>query len=343
LKRKAFVYKLTVAMLAVFRVVDGASTTDVFPTREEAKKQYVRPAEAPYPSGNAPTAERVLLGKALFFDPRLSGSGSISCASCHNPGFSWGDGLPRAIGQERKQMKRRTPTVLNAAWAELLFWDGRAESLEEQALLPIQASGEMNLPLKKMLAAIVLNAGYQRLFAAAYPGEVVELRTVAKAIASFERTVVSGVAPFDFWVGGDEGAISEEAKRGFDLFNNKARCASCHTGWAFTDYGFHDIGTEGDDLGRGAELPKLEAMQHAFKTPTLRNVVERAPYLHDGSVASIEEAIDAYDRGGRVARNGVAPDVRPLHLTAAEKKAVVAFLHTLSSIDPPVAIPMLPH
>jgi cytochrome c peroxidase len=173
-----------------------------------------------------------------------------------------------------------------------LFWDCRAESLEEQALGPIAAVGEMNMPLEDLIPKVAAIEGYRRLFAMAYPGERLSGQTLAKAIATFERTVVSGLAPFDEWVAGQEEAIPESAKRGFVLFNDKARCAACHSGWNFTDGSFHDIGLPSADPGRGKFLPKITRMQHAFKTPTLRNVDHRAPYMHDGSVATLREVID---------------------------------------------------
>jgi cytochrome c peroxidase len=309
--------------------------------RSQWKKKYVRPAETPFPADNQLTTARELLGRTLFFDPRMSGSKFISCATCHNPGFSWGDGLPKGIGHGMKPLGRRTPTILNVAWSDLLFWDGRAESVEEQCLGPIQSPGEMNQDLGKMIELIQGIRGYRTLFQDAYPGEPIGAKTVARAIATFERTVVSGTAPFDEWVSGRESAISESAKRGFDLFNSKAMCQKCHDGWNFTDNGFHDIGVPSDDKGRGAKLP-LEAMQYAFKTPTLRNVTERGPYMHDGTEASLEAVIQLYDLGGRQKRPSLALEIKPLHLTAAEKADLVDFLQTLTSKDKPVEIPALP-
>jgi cytochrome c peroxidase len=311
-------------------------------SRAEAKQRYTRPSSIPFPKDNAFTPARELLGRTLFFDTRLSGSGWISCASCHNPSIGWGDGLPLAIGDGMKTLGRRTPTILNLAWEELLFWDGRSESLESQALDPIKAVGEMNLTREQLTAKVQSIPGYKPLFAAAYPGEPVEPDTIARAIANFERTVVSGTAPFDRWIAGDETAISENAKTGFDLFNTKARCAVCHEGWAFTDRGFHDIGVPGDDLGRGEHL-KLEAMQYAFKTPTLRNLTQRAPYLHNGSEPTLAAVIDFYDQGGKARRPSLSPELVPLKLTKAEKAALEEFLRTLSSVDAPVTIPVMPH
>jgi len=192
-----------------------------------------------------------------------------------------------------------------------------------------------------MIATIGAIPEYRSLFARAYPKDPVDASTVAKAIATFERTVVSGRAPFDAWISGQGNAISAEAKQGFDLFNTKAACAKCHSGWAFTDNGFHDIGIQGDDLGRG-KLLKLESMQHAFKTPTLRNADRRGPYMHDGSGATLEQVVDFYDNGGEDRRPSLSPEISALHLTAAEKHKLIVFLKTLTSVDRPVSVPLLP-
>jgi len=309
--------------------------------RAEWKTKYARPETIPFPDDNQLTNQRELLGRTLFFDPRLSGSQTTSCATCHVPARSWGDGLAKGRGQGGQPSARRTPTILNAAWSELLFWDGRAESLEEQALAPIAAPREMNQPLDKMIGTVAKIPGYRALFERAYPGEPVTPKTVARAIATFERTVVSGQAPFDEWIAGRESAISEDAKKGFDLFNTKAACQKCHEGWNFTDASFHDIGMPDDDPGRGALLP-IEAMQHAFKTPTLRNVDRRAPYMHDGSENTLEDVIELYDLGGRKKRPSLASEIVPLHLSAIEKANLVAFLKTLTSNDKAVEIPAMP-
>lgn len=305
------------------------------------KEKYARPAASVFPANNQFTPARESLGRTLFFDPRLSGSGFISCATCHNPGFAWGDALPKGIGDGMKSLKRHTPTILNSAYGDVMFWDGRADSLEEQALGPIQSAAEMNMPIGKAVERVSAISGYKPMFEKAYPGEPLNEKTIAKAIATFERTVVSGTAPFDRWIAGDEAAISPAAKHGFEVFNGKAGCAQCHSGWNFTDGGFHDIGVNDADLGRGALL-KLEAMQHAFKTPTLRNVEQRAPYLHNGSELCLGSVIEFYDRGGDAQRASLAPEIHPLHLTAAEKKDLWEFLSTLTSADKLPAIPTLP-
>jgi len=303
---------------------------------------YRRPAAIPYPDDNTSTPDRELLGRTLFFDPRLSGSGWISCASCHNPGLAWGDGLPRAIGHGMQQLGRRTPTILNLAWAPALFWDGRAESLEQQALGPIQAPGEMNMSLDALVARLNGIDGYRQLFARAYPRAGISQDTVAKAIATFERGVISGTAPFDRWIAGDERAIPAAAKRGFTLFNEKGRCATCHAGWRLTDDSFHDIGVQSDDEGRGRILPGIAPARFAFKTPTLRNVARRAPYLHDGSAATLADVVDLYDRGGLVRRPSLAAEIKPLDLTAQEKADLIEFMQTLTSRDIEVRVPALP-
>jgi cytochrome c peroxidase len=304
--------------------------------------KYRRPTTIPAPDDNAHTPEREALGKSLFFDPRLSGSNAISCASCHNPTLAWGDGLPRAIGHGRKTLGRRTPTLVNLAWADSMFWDGRAETLEEQALNPIQAPAEMNLNLDRMIEKLRAIPGYRELFARAYPDQPIGATTVALALAAFERQIVSGIAPFDRWVSGDDDAMPAAAHRGFALFNTKAQCAACHSGWRFTDDSFHDIGVTGTDRGRGAIHPHLDTIQYAFKAPTLRNVAQRAPYMHDGSVATLDDVIDLYDQGGLAKRPSLSAEIKPLGLTAEEKRDLVAFLQTLTSVDKTVDIPAPP-
>lgn len=343
LLRPGCLLTVSVSILVACSVGVTAETVAKPYDRAATKLKFQRPAKVPTPANNAITPPRVELGKALFFDPRLSASGITSCGSCHNPSFAWGDGLPRAVGHGMKTLGRRTPTILNVAWGELYFWDGRAGSLEEQALGPIKAEGEMNLPLDQMIAKVKAVAGYTPMFEAAYPGEGITEDTVAKAIATFERTVVSARAPFDEWIAGNEAAISETAKRGFDLFNTKAACVQCHSGWNFTDDGFHDIGLRSEDPGRGALLPQIESVQFAKKTPTLRNVNRRAPYMHDGSEATLEEVVRFYNRGGDAKRASLALHVKPLNLNGDEIKALCDFMATLTSEDAPVALPVLPN
>ncbi|HEY3845991.1 MAG TPA: cytochrome c peroxidase [Acetobacteraceae bacterium] len=310
-------------------------------SRADAMKDFVRPEATPFPASNPYEARKAQLGQMLFFEPRLSGSKWISCATCHNPSLSWGDGLPRGIGQGMKTLGRRTPTILNLAWADLVMWDGRKTGLEDQVFGPMTSAAEMNSSIDEVVGRISAIGAYQREFKKVFGDEGVSARTIPLAIATYERTIVSGKAPFDRWIGGDESAISDDAKRGFDVFTGKGNCAACHTGWNLTDNSFHDIGLPDKDIGRGEWL-KVQSMQHAFKTPTLRDVDRRGPYMHDGSLATLAEVIDHYDSGG-TERSSLSNEMRPLHLTAAEKQALLAFLGTLTSDDPPVTLPVLPN
>lgn len=323
--------------------IAGAATAGTVASKSRAdwNKEYVRPAEIPFPAENPYSASKAELGHKLFFDPRLSGNNYISCGTCHNPSFAWGDGLPKGIGNAMTVLGRRTPTILNLAWADSLMWDGRFDTLEEQVLGPMSAPVEMNQKLESIVAELEEIPEYRTLFNVSFPGKGISVENIAKAIATFERTVVSGVAPFDRWIGGDEQAISVSAKRGFDVFNGKANCAACHSGWNFTDGSFHDIGLPDADIGRGKQLPSIKVMQHAFKTPTLRNSVERGPFMHDGSQKNLYSVVRHYNEAG-VKRDSRSKDVYPLKLTAAEQDDLVAFMKTLSSEDPKVALPRLP-
>ena len=183
------------------------------PGMDAMKAQYRRPATIPFPKENTYTPEKVALGKKLYFDTRLSVTSAQSCASCHSPGFGWGDGLAVGVGHGMAKLGRHSPTIVNAAWGEIFMWDGRLATLEEQALGPIQAAGEMNMPLEQLMARLASIGEYKPLFATAFPDEGMNSKTLAKAIATYERTVVSERAPFDAWIEGNEKAISGEATR----------------------------------------------------------------------------------------------------------------------------------
>ena len=306
------------------------------------KEKYQRPAEIPFPKSDPYSEAKAKLGRMLFFDPILSGSQVRSCANCHNPALSWGDGLPRAIGEGQQSLPLRSPTLLNIAWIPKLGWDGHFRDLESVAFGPITAASNMNLPEPVLIERLSAVPGYVYAFQSAFGEGPITRRKVELALATFERSIVSGEAPFDRWIGGDEAAISNAAKRGFNLFNGKANCAACHSGWAFTDGSFHDIGTaKGDDLGRGKLFPTSVKLRYAFKTPTLRNVAQRAPYMHDGSVPTLAAVIDLYNRGG-IKRPSRAEDIHPLGLSEQEKADLIAFLGTLSAPAQVVAIPDVP-
>lgn len=302
-----------------------------------AREAYRRPAEVPHPPDNPFTAEKAELGRKLFFDTMLSGPGSHSCSTCHSPSLAWGDGLARAQGQAR--LPFRSPTLLDIAWIPRLGWDGKFRDLESVAFAPITSRANMNLPEETLLARLAASGSYVSGFAAAFGPDGITRRNTELALATYQRTIVSGQAPFDRWIDGDESAIGSAAKRGFEVFNGKARCAGCHNGFSFTDGSFHDIGTGKDtDIGRGRLFPNSVKLRYAFKTPTLREVTRRAPYMHDGSIATLEEVIDLYDRGGieRPSRSGL---IRPLGLTDSERSDLIAFMHTLSAAPKTALLP----
>lgn len=306
------------------------------------RREYLPPAAAPFPDDDPYTAAKADLGRRLFFDPILSGSRSRSCASCHNPGLSWGDGLPRAVGEGPGPMALRSPTLLGVAWMPRLGWDGKFPDVESVMFAAIKGPANMNLPEASAIARLAATPSYVQAFADTFGDGTITRRNVEQALATYVRTIVPGQAPFDRWIAGDEDAIGEAAKRGFDLFNGKAGCAACHSGWTLSDGSFHDIGTaQGDDIGRGRLFPTSLKLRHAFKTPTLRDVARRAPYVHDGSVPTLEAVIALYDRGG-IERPSRSELIHPLGLTAAEKADLLAFLQTLTSGPKPASAPVLP-
>jgi len=312
------------------------------PSLATLKQSYVRPEETPYPEDNPPSKAKAALGKMMFFDPILSGSGTRSCATCHNPGLAWGDGLPRAVGEFQKPLPLRAPTLYDIAWIPVLGWDGKFPDLESVAFSPITGSGNMNRNEGDLIAALAAIPGYRQAFAAAFPGGAITRRNIELAIADFERTIVAAEAPFDRWIEGDESAISADAKHGFELFNGKAGCAECHSGWNFTDGAFYDIGSaKGADIGRARLFPNSVKLRYAFKVPTLRDVARRAPYMHDGSEPSLEAVIDLYDRGG-IDRPSRSELIKPLGLTPQEKRELLAFLKTLDGAATDFAVPTLP-
>lgn len=303
---------------------------------------FQRPQQIPAPVSNPLTAEKAALGKVLFFDSRLSRDKSMSCATCHSPEHRWSDGRKIPLGSENIENPRRTPTILNSAWLSALMWDGRASSLEAQAIMPITTAHEMNYDMEKLVKRLQDIEGYQPLFLKAFDDKAITQKRVAKALASFQRTIVSPISSFDRWVAGNENAISEEAKLGFELFTGKAQCAACHTSWRFTDDSFHDIGLKNTDLGRGAYVPPaVTIMQHAFKTPTLRDLPEKGPFMHDGSIKNIEQVIKHYEEGG-IQRDSLSPEMNAFELTDEERDALVEFLKTLDGGDIEMIAPKIP-
>jgi cytochrome c peroxidase len=328
--------------LALLSWVGMTVADDARPERSAWQQKYRRPTEIPFPESNPYSEAKSKLGRTLFFDPILSGSRVRSCASCHNPALSWSDGLRRASGQNEVPLSLRTPTLLNVAWTPRPGWNGHFRDLEAVAFGPITAANNMNLPENELIERLSAIPSYVAAFDAAFGHGDITRRKIELALATFQRSIVSGEAPFDRWIEGDGKAIGEAAKRGFDLFNGKAHCASCHSGWTFTDSSFHDIGTaRGNDIGRGALFPKSVKLRYAFKTPTLRDVSRRAPYMHDGSVATLEQVIDLYDRGG-IERPSRSELIFPLGLTAREKSDLAAFLRTLTGAPESFSVLALP-
>ncbi|MEO1065898.1 MAG: cytochrome c peroxidase [Pseudomonadota bacterium] len=308
----------------------------------ELKEQYKRPTEVPFPEQAPYSLHIATLGKMLFYDPRLSGAQNMSCASCHNPSFGYEVPFPTAIGAQNTPLGRHAPTVLNLAWSNTFFWDGRAATLEEQAAGPITAPVEMNGKFPEILDRLAAIAQYQTWFDRLFPTQGMTKETILTAIATYERTIVTDLAPFDRWVNGDEDAISKSAKRGFQLFNGKAKCSSCHTGWNFTDNRFHDIGLETDDIGRAEYEPDNVAAKHAFKTPGLRNLTYRAPFMHNGTIADLQGVIEHYETGG-IKRPSLSPLMVTLSLTETERADLLAFMTTLTAENTVTPIPILPN
>ncbi len=240
-------------------------------------------------------------------------------------------------------MGRRSPTIINAAYGEIFMWDGRAASLEEQALGPIKTEGVMNCPLGELIERLKsCVSDYGPLFQSAFPNAGIAEGSVAKAIATCERTIVPRPrAPLDGWIEGDEQAIPDAAKRGFVLFNTKARCSLCHSGWRFTDDSFNDTGLPDADIGRGSQMPAVVKMQHAFKTPGLREITERGPYMHDGALPTLAAVVEHYRDGG-VERPSRSDLIKPLDLSDRDQADLVAFMQTLSSDLAPTTVPTLP-
>jgi cytochrome c peroxidase len=322
------------AGLMLAGLLSGAGEKPASLDVEHWRKVFARPDHTPMPAENPTTSEKVALGAKLFEDTRLSG-GDVACASCHQADLSFSDGIDRHTGLDGLPLDRRTPPLWNMAWGLSWFWDGRAKSLETQAAVPIESHREMAGDLDKAIKNLGADPVMNKAFAAAFPEDPAVTRAnLTKALAAFQRTLVSPETRFDQWVKGDDKALDGDELAGFSLFVGKAGCVACHQGWRFTDEAFHDIGLPGEDAGRGAFLG-VKAAEHAFKTPSLRERVWSAPYMHDGSLASFEDVVKHY-ADGIVKRPTLSADL-PQHLDLSDKERaqLVAFLNTLSSEDPP--------
>jgi cytochrome c peroxidase len=317
------------------------------------------PKEIKWPDKRPPSKALVDLGRYLFFDPRLVLNEQQSCSSCHNPHMGYADGLALDLRGHKDwaQAKRNSPTLYNLAWAPVLHWDGRTpdgqcfvpeDTKQKVCLTPLESQAFKSMRSRKVyvgfMPKIKAIQTYRDMFKNAFPpnGKITHVN-MARAIAAFERTIVSYNSPFDQHLKGNKAALTPAAKRGLDYFEGKANCIACHRGPNFTDWSFHNVGLKSDDPGRGGRA-KTETdksrFHKAFKTPTLRNVALTAPYMHDGSLGSLEEVVEFYNRGGDDPDNR-SPLMRPLGLTPREKWDIVTFLYSLTA-PVEVQIPVIP-
>jgi cytochrome c peroxidase len=301
----------------------------------------------PIPQDNPPTEETIALGRRLYYDPQLSVDRTVSCATCHAPSMGFRDGKARSNGVGGRLGTRKAPTVINAAYNPLQFWDGRSPSLESQVEGPLMNQVEMGNTPEGVVKYLQSEPTYRKLFAKAWGREQITIELVAKSIASFERTVVIGDSPFDrFYYGGNKKAISASAQRGLKLFLNpkKGNCSVCHVigkKYAlFTDNKFHNIGIGADSRGDFADAGRFAQTKNAadtgsFKTPTLRNIAKTAPYMHDGSQATLKEVVDHYVGGG-TSNPHLDKEIHALDfLTFNERADLKAFLESLTGSLPP--------
>jgi cytochrome c peroxidase len=314
--------------------IDGVTVPDIGPM----------PTQVPTPATNLSYAQKVELGKQLYFETRLSKNNSVSCAFCHNPGTGFADARQFSIGAFGTAGGRQAPTVYNTGFIPLQFWDGRAGSLEEQAIGPIHNPIEMAEMHETVVPKIAKIPAYQKQFQLIFGGGA-SLQHIAEAIAAFERTIVSQNSAFDKYTMGETGAMNEAAVRGVALFRGKARCILCHNGPNLTDNRFHNLGVPQvgplkEDLGRYM-VTRAQQDKGAFKTPTLRSVVETAPYMHDGVFKRLEEVIDFFDAGGGGNPN-LSPLMKPLGLSSEEKADLLEFLKALTGAPIKVNVPKLP-
>jgi cytochrome c peroxidase len=285
-----------------------------------------------YPRDNPYSAKKAELGRLLYYDKRLSADGTVSCASCHHPDHAFTDGKAVSEGIRAQKGGRSAPTVINRAYGFAQFWDGRAKSLEEQAIGPMANAIEMGNSHVAVVKTINGIPGYRKMFQEVFGNEECDIVMVAKAIATFERTVLSGNSAYDRFKAGDKGALTPAQIRGKDVYFNRAKCDQCHEGINFTANAFHNLGVGMDkpnpDIGR-YEVTRKDSDWGAFKTPTLRDIARTAPYMHDGSLKTLEEVVDFYDKGGTPNKN-LDERMKPLKLTDSEKKDLVEFLKALN-------------
>jgi cytochrome c peroxidase len=285
----------------------------------------------PVPADNPLTVAKVQLGRRLFFDPVLSADRTISCASCHDPARGLADAERTSQGIGGKRGSRNAPSLFNVAYGRSFFWDGRVLSLEEQATRPIESPQEMGNTLDEVIARLKGDPWYRDEFARAFPDGVTGTN-LARAIASFQRVLLLGASKEDAFVYGDAAALDDRERHGKWLFESKGRCWRCHSGRNFSDGAFHNTGVSWNavlpDRGR-YHVTGEDRDAGRFKTPSLRGVAGTAPYMHDGSISTLQEAVEFYDRGGGKNPN-LDPILTPLDLSTDEVRSLVAFLKALS-------------
>jgi cytochrome c peroxidase len=296
-----------------------------------------------HPQDNPYSKPKADLGKTLFYDARLSGSGQMACVSCHDSDLGWGDGRTVSFGHKVQSLKRNSPPILNSAFGKSFFWDGRAASLEQQAMMPIGDANEMHSSAEDVAGRLAKIEGYKPMFEKAFGSAEVTADRVAKAIACFERTIVGGNSKFDYFLNGKREALSDSAVRGLHLFRTAGRCLNCHNGPEMTDHQFHNegltfYGRKGEDLGR-YNVTKNPEDVGKFKTPSVRNMTRSAPYMHTGSF-DMGEVVNFYNGGGLDSRRRAdqaedplfpkkSPLLQPLHLNKQDLEDLKAFLGAL--------------
>ncbi len=298
------------------------------------------------PDDNPMSEAKVELGKLLYFDPRLSVDGTISCATCHDPAMAWAEHRRTSLGVHKQEGPRNAPTVLNTAYLQAQFWDGRAKDLEEQALGPIENPIEMGMKMPMVIDKLKNIEGYKRRFQEVFGTDVTK-DGIAKAIAAFERTILSGNSPYDKYQAGDKNALNETQRRGMDAFMNKGQCSICHTPPIFSNSRYYNAGVGMDkaepDIGR-KEVTGKDRDLGAFRVPHLREVANTAPYFHDGSEKTLAGAVRLMARGGQDNPNLsiILKSVRMAELTDQDISDIVDFLKTLSGEYPRMKPPKLP-
>ena len=311
---------------------DGREHIVVNSSRAPRRLSEMKPL--PEPADNLFTEEKLALGRKLFFDAALSKDGTVSCAKCHDPERAFADDKPLAVGVFGRVGKRHSPALINRAFGRTHFWDGRAATLEQQVLQPIADPNEMDLPVVEAVARLSKDSSYRSAFQVVFGREVTS-EDLGRALATYLRSIRSSDSPYDRFIAGDTDALTSQQQQGLAVYRGKARCIFCHSEPLFTDEQFQNTGVAWradasvyQDDGRFA-VSGQERERGNFKTPTLRDIALTPPYMHDGSLASLEAVVEFYNGGGRPNKN-LFPILRPLGLTPDEKQALIKFLEALS-------------